>query len=341
MDIHENTNISQFKPIISPAIIKDELPITETMMLQVIEYRKIVENILNNKDDRKIVICGPCSIHDNKSAIDYAQQLKQMSLQYPNLFIIMRVYFEKPRTTVGWKGLINDPDLDNSLNINKGIRLARQLLIDIHNIGLPVGCEFLDTIIPQYIADLVTWGAIGARTVESQVHRELASGLSMPVGFKNGTSGNIQVAVDAIVSARNKHCFLGITNEGTPAIITTNGNNNSHLILRGGSHGPNYSKEFIDETKEKMVNAKLTVNIIVDCSHGNSNKDYRNQIKVATNIKQQIVNGENTIKGIMLESNLVEGNQKCSTDKPMVYGQSITDSCISLNTTKEILEIIN
>ena len=341
MDIHENTNISKFKPIISPAIIKDELPINEKLMRKVIEYRCVVENIVNNTDDRKIVICGPCSIHDYHAAIDYAKQLKQMSLQYPNLFIIMRVYFEKPRTTIGWKGLINDPDLDNSLNINKGIRLARKLLIDIHNIGLPVGCEFLDTIIPQYISDLVTWGAIGARTVESQVHRELVSGLSMPIGFKNGTSGNIQVAVDAIVSAKNKHCFLGITNEGTPAIITTNGNNNSHLILRGGYHGPNYTKEFIDETIKTMKQAKLTVNIIVDCSHGNSNKDYRNQIKVATNIKQQIINGEHCIKGIMLESNLVEGNQKYSIEKTMVYGQSITDSCINLDTTKEILEIIN
>ena len=293
---------------------------------------------MNGHDDRLIVITGPCSIHDVDSAIEYAQFLKTMTNKYPNLFIIMRVYFEKPRTNIGWKGLINDPDLNNTFNINKGIKLARKLLIDICELGLPIGCEFLDTIIPQYISDLVSWGAIGARTVESQVHRELVSGLSMPVGFKNSTSGNIRVALDSVISAKNKHSFLGITNEGTPAIITTNGNENTHIILRGGSDGPNYSPENVKNVAQMIDGEQLDTNIIIDCSHGNSQKNHKNQILVAKNIIDQIVHSEKRIRGIMLESHLVEGKQKLDTKEKLLYGQSITDSCIDLDTTEEIFK---
>ena len=342
MNRHENTNIEQFKPIISPSIIKDELPITDEIISSVIAYRNDIINILDNNDTRFIVISGPCSIHDYEAAVDYAQRLKEMSLSFPDVFIIMRVYFEKPRTNVGWKGLINDPDLDNSFSINKGIRMARKLLIEINKIGLPVGCEFLDTIIPQYISDLVSWGAIGARTVESQVHRELVSGLSMPVGFKNGTSGNIQVAIDAIISSQNKHCFLGITDEGTPAIITTKGNIYGHIVLRGGSSGPNYSTTHIKDTIDLLNIAKLEDrNIIVDCSHGNSQKKYENQVLVVDDIIQQISNGETRIKGIMLESHLIEGSQKITNKNDLIYGMSITDGCINLDTTKYIIEKVN
>jgi 3-deoxy-7-phosphoheptulonate synthase len=336
----ENLNIDDMKPIISPWIIKDELPMTNETISKIMLYRKTVNDILNNKDNRIIAISGPCSIHDFDAAIDYAIKLKKIANKYPKLFIIMRVYFEKPRTKVGWKGIINDPDINNTFNINKGIRLARQLLIKITEIGLPVGGEFLDTVIPQYISELVTWGAIGARTVESQVHRELVSGLSMPVGFKNNTAGNIQVAIDSVVASQNPHCFMGITNEGTPAIITTKGNPNTHIILRGGSGGPNYDEINVGHTIDMLNKSQLSnTGIIIDCSHGNSQKIYQNQIKVASDVKRQINLGQSRIKGFMLESNLVEGNQKCDLKDKLVYGMSITDACINLNTTEEIFAL--
>ena len=340
---HENTNIIKFKSIISPSIIKDELPINDKIIENIINYRNSIVDILNNRDERKIIITGPCSIHDYDAAIEYAIKLKQLSNKFPKLFIIMRVYFEKPRTTIGWKGFVNDPDLDYTYNINKGLRLARKLLIEISEMELPIGCEFLDTITPQYLSDLVSWGAIGARTVESQTHRELASGLSVPMGFKNGTGGTIQIAMDAIIAANNKHCFLGITDEGTSSIITTKGNKNCHIILRGGTNGPNYHKEKVDYTIQELKKNNINSNIIVDCSHGNSQKDYKKQICVAQSIAEQISNGNNSIIGIMLESNLVEGNQKCSHKKDclteLTYGKSITDSCINLTTTEEIFEL--
>tara|TARA_Y100000816_G_scaffold212055_1_gene157603 strand:- start:956 stop:2020 length:1065 start_codon:yes stop_codon:yes gene_type:complete len=345
---YENINIELFKPIISPAIIKDELPMTKKLISNVVKYRETIKDILNNRDDRFIIIVGPCSIHDYNAAIDYATQLKELSLLYPKLFIIMRVYFEKPRTSIGWKGLINDPDLNNTFKINKGIKLARKLLLEIANIGLPTACEFLDTIVPQYISDLVSWGAIGARTVESQTHRQLASGMSMPIGFKNSTSGNIQVALDAIKCANNKHVFLGITEEGTPSIIKTMGNKDCHIILRGSNDGPNYYKENIDTLTEMLKNQNLNKSILVDCSHGNSGKNYKNQITVAKSVAEQIytnLSNKNNriIKGIMLESNLVEGNQKCDNSNyneiKLEYGKSITDSCINLLTTETIFKI--
>tara|TARA_Y100000389_G_C17383686_1_gene475794 strand:- start:79 stop:1167 length:1089 start_codon:yes stop_codon:yes gene_type:complete len=355
---YENINIESFKPIISPAIIKDEYPITNDIISQTVKYRESIIDILENRDNRFIVIVGPCSIHDYDAAIDYANQLKEISVLYPKLFIIMRVYFEKPRTNVGWKGLIYDPTLENSFNINEGLKLARKLLLEISHIGLPIACEFLDTIVPQYISDLVSWGAIGARTVESQVHRQLASGLSMPIGFKNGTSGNIQVALDAIKCANNPHAFLGITEEGTPSVVKTKGNPDCHLILRGGSNGPNYDKIHVDEVEEKINEQNLKNNIIIDCSHGNSGKDYNKQIIVSQHIADQLYNSnssnkssnkslknKSSIKGIMLESNLVEGNQKCDNSKncklKLEYGKSITDSCINLITTESIFKIIS
>lgn len=340
VDELENLNINDMKPIISPWIIKDEIPITSEMISTIIDFRKTVNNILIGNDNRIIVVSGPCSIHDFDAAVEYATKLKKISDKYPKLFVIMRVYFEKPRTKVGWKGMINDPDLNNTFNINKGIRLARQLLIKITQIGLPVGGEFLDTIIPQYISDLVTWGAIGARTVESQIHRELVSGLSMPVGFKNNTAGNIQVAIDSVVASQNQHCFLGVTNEGSPAIITTKGNPDTHIILRGGANGPNYDEINIAHTIDMLNKSNLhNTGIIVDCSHGNSQKIYQNQYRVAFDIQRQIKSGQSRIKGFMLESNLVEGNQKCDSKDKLVYGKSITDACINLDTTEEIFAL--
>ena len=345
MSDHENINITKFKQIISPAIIKDQYPIDIDMENFVVLSRKTIENILNNQDDKLIVITGPCSIHDYDAALEYGRELKKMTKQYPNLYIIMRVYFEKPRTNVGWKGFINDPELNYSFKINQGICIARKLLIELTKLEIPIGCEFLDTVIPQYISDLVSWVAIGARTVESQIHRELASGLSMPVGFKNGTSGNIDVAIDAIIASNNMHCFFGITHEGNTAIITTKGNKNSHIILRGSSDGPNFDEDNIKDVIGKISKKQINQSIIVDCSHGNSGKDYRKQIIVATDIARQINNKNKNIKGIMLESNLVEGNQKClhtpESIKNLIYGMSITDSCINLNTTSEIFSILS
>ena len=325
-DIH----IAELRPLLPPAILMEELPLNDSAAAMIAQARNDVEAIVNGRDDRLLVVVGPCSIHDPKAAIDYAQRLRAVIHQFDSeLLLVMRVYFEKPRTTVGWKGLINDPNLDGSFNINQGLRIARSLLLDVAELGIPTGCEFLDTISPQFTADLVSWGAIGARTTESQIHRELASGLSMPVGFKNGTDGNIQIAVDAIGAASHPHHFLSVTKQGLSAIVTTRGNRYCHLILRGSTKGPNYSREAIAAATDLLETNNLAAHIMVDCSHGNSNKDYRRQPLVAADIAEQIADGNRHISGVMIESNLFEGKQA----KPEAYGVSITDACISWDTT--------
>jgi 3-deoxy-7-phosphoheptulonate synthase len=312
----------------------DELPLSEADAAFVENSRRTAEGILKLKDDRLLVVVGPCSIHDRESAIEYAQLLLAARQKHAaDLELMMRVYFEKPRTTVGWKGFINDPNLDESFDINKGLREGRKLLIDIIKMGLPTGTEFLDVITPQYIADAVVWGAIGARTTESQVHRQLASGLSMPVGFKNGTDGGVQIALDAIQASQGKHHFLSVTKEGVAAIVTTRGNDACHVILRGGKQ-PNYDTASISNVIGQLSGKGLPASVMVDCSHGNSMKDYRRQPEVATALAEQISTGSTSITGIMLESHLVEGNQS----KPEVYGKSITDACINWQTTETVLD---
>lgn len=333
----ENVNISSFEPLIQPIILKNMLPITQKVSYLVNQTRTEISDIIHKRSNKKLFIVGPCSIHDIDQAFEYAKELKKIADQVKSkILIVMRVYFEKPRTTVGWKGLINDPDLDNSFKVNKGLELARSLLLKINGIGLPCGYEVLDTITPQYISDLVSWGAIGARTTESQVHRQIVSGLSMPVGFKNSTSGCISVAAEAILSAHYPHCFMGITEQGIPAICNTTGNQNCHIILRGGKNGSNYSIEDINNTKTIMNNTHVQPSIMVDCSHGNSNKDYRNQ---STVLKKTINNMtiSDSIIGVMIESNINCGKQKLVNKKNLKYGISITDSCIDLNETSILL----
>ena len=340
MNSNHNTDdlhIAELRPLISPAILIEELPLSDSAANIICEARKNIENVFCGKDDRLVVVVGPCSIHDPEAAIEYAQRLKAIMSQYEDeLIIVMRTYFEKPRTTVGWKGLINDPDINDSFNINHGLKIARKLLVDVADMGIPTGCEFLDTISPQFFADLVSWGAIGARTTESQIHRELASGLSMPVGFKNGTDGNLQIAIDAIGAASHPHHFLSVTKQGISAIVETRGNKNCHSILRGSSKGPNYDAASIKEATDKAQSKNLAPYLMIDCSHGNSNKDYSRQPIVAEDLAQQISAGNKAISGIMLESNLIEGNQKI----PEVYGKSITDACISWETTVSTLNVL-
>ena len=332
----DDLRIAGINPLISPAVLSYYLPTTEKAATVVDQARKEAEAILSGEDDRILVVIGPCSIHDPSAALEYAERLKSSIDRYKDdLQIIMRVYFEKPRTTVGWKGLINDPHLDGSFDINRGLRFARELLLQLAEMGIPAGTEFLDAISPQYVADLIAWGAIGARTTESQVHRELASGLSMPVGFKNGTGGSIQIALDAIGAAEQPHNFLSVTKQGVSAIVTTAGNKACHLILRGGKSGPNYSREAIEEVTAQLKASGLPEQVMVDCSHGNSNKDYRNQPKVVADLCEQMAKGAKDIASVMIESNLVEGNQKISDN--MTYGQSVTDACINWQTTEEVL----
>ena len=338
----DDLRITGLKPLISPAVLAYYLPLTEQASELVASARSQAEAILRREDDRLLAVVGPCSIHDPEAALEYGAKLHQVARRLQNdVFIIMRVYFEKPRTTVGWKGLINDPHLNDSFDINHGLRIARGLLLDLANLGMPAGNEFLDTISPQYIADLIAWGAIGARTTESQVHRELASGLSMPVGFKNGTDGSIQIALDAIRSASHPHHFLSVTKEGVSAIFSTTGNASCHLILRGGKTGPNYQKPSIDETANRLRGQHLIESMMVDCSHGNSLKDFRNQPKVARNVADQIAAGCKTITSVMLESNLVEGNQKLTKDlQSLTRGQSITDACLGWDDTVHTLDVL-
>ncbi len=323
--------------VVSAKSLISEQPISEKSSETVFNARKEFSDVLYKKDERLAVVVGPCSIHDPSAAKEYAELLlNEKNNLKDNLLIIMRVYFEKPRTTVGWKGLINDPDLDNSFNIDKGLSIARQLLRDINDMGMPAGTEFLDVITPQYIADLISWGAIGARTTESQVHRELASGSSCPIGFKNATNGGIQVAADAIGSALHPHKFLSVTKEGKAAIFSSSGNKDCHVILRGGKE-PNYTKEFINSTSEILQSNGLEESIMVDMSHGNSSKQHKKQIDVCKNISDQISAGEDRITGVMIESNLVEGNQKADDLGNLVYGKSITDACIDWQDTVDCL----
>lgn len=335
----DDVRIHDVEPLISPAILIKDYPASSDVSKMISSVRKTAENIISGHDDRLLVVVGPCSIHDPKAAIEYAERLKKQIEHFEkDLLIIMRVYFEKPRTTVGWKGLINDPFMNHTFDINRGLKMARGLLLKLGDMGVPAATEFLDTISPQYIADLITWGAIGARTTESQVHRELASGLSMPVGFKNGTSGSLQIAVDAVMASSCPHCFLSVTKQGVSAIVTTTGNKSCHLILRGSSFGPNYDADHVAEAEAALKKAGITNRIMIDCSHGNSCKDYRKQPGVAANIAEQIANGSDSIVAVMIESNLVEGAQPLSND--LVYGKSITDQCIGWDTTVEVLEVL-
>ncbi len=335
----DDLRIEKLRPLIPPAILIEELPITDEASRVVAESRLAVRDVMDGRDDRLMVLVGPCSIHDVKAAREYGAKLaEEVKRLAPDLLIVMRVYFEKPRTTVGWKGLINDPDLDGSFAINKGLRMARALLLDLLNMGLPAGTEFLDTITPQFIADLVSWGAIGARTTESQVHRELASGLSMPVGFKNGTDGNVQIAVDAIRAASHPHHFLSVTKQGIHAIVATKGNDRCHVILRGGSSGPNYGAEDVERTAQALEAAKQPPRMMIDVSHGNSEKDHRNQTKVARAISEQIANGESRIFGVMVESHIVAGRQDYKPGQASTFGQSITDACLGFDETVKVLD---
>ncbi|KAH8114364.1 3-deoxy-7-phosphoheptulonate synthase [Phellopilus nigrolimitatus] len=339
----ENRRVKLIRPLIPPQILQEDLPLTLSAVDAVINGRRATEDILHGHDDRLVVVVGPCSVHNVESALEYARKLKAYAdTAKDDLHIVMRVYFEKPRTTVGWKGLINDPDMNGSFRINKGLRIARQLLLDVAKIGLPAGCEFLDTISPQYTADLVSWGAIGARTTESQVHRELTSALSMPTGFKNSTDGSVGIAVDACRAARSGHVFLSVGKEGLSSIVETEGNPDVHIILRGGSKGPNYEAEFVRDCAEKLQKAGLPQKIMIDCSHGNSSKQYQRQMVVAESIASQLEYGEtaNNIMGVMIESNLVEGRQDIPPAGPagLKYGQSVTDACIAWESTIEVLD---
>jgi 3-deoxy-7-phosphoheptulonate synthase len=300
--------------------------------------RESVAAILNARDDRLVVVVGPCSIHDPVAAIDYARRLRRVADEHArDLFVVMRVYFEKPRTTVGWKGLINDPRLDGTFAINEGLRLARRLLVDLADLGLPAGCEFLDPISPQFIADTVSWGAIGARTTESQVHRELASGLSMPIGFKNGTDGDVQIAIDAVRAGAHPHRFLGVTEQGLGAIVATRGNPDCHVILRGGQSGPNYDAASVEKAATALRDAGLPPRLMIDLSHGNSSKDHRRQPAVARDVAGQVAHGDAAIFGVMMESFLVEGRQDLVSPSTLRYGQSITDACMGWDTTVGVL----
>ncbi len=330
----DDLRIQRIRPIISPALLMDQIPLAEKESIFVEQSRLVAERIMQGKEGRLLVVVGPCSIHDRASAMEYASRLVKLREAHAGeLEVVMRVYFEKPRTTVGWKGLINDPHLDESFDINTGLRVARELLIDILKLGLPTGTEFLDVITPQYIADAVVWGAIGARTTESQVHRQLASGLSMPVGFKNGTDGGVQIALDAIQASQGQHHFLSVTKEGVAAIVTTRGNSACHVILRGGKQ-PNFDADSVANVVAQLQAKGLPPHVMVDCSHGNSLKDFRRQPGVAHSIAEQISAGSKAITGVMIESHLVEGAQK----KPETYGQSITDACIGWETTELVLE---
>jgi len=332
----ENLNIVEVMPITSPKKLKDLMPVSDSVIETVLNARNAIKSILEGEDSRLLMIVGPCSIHDPKAAIEYAERLKKLADEVSEtVLVVMRVYFEKPRTTVGWKGLINDPELDGSHKINKGIELARRLLLDINALGLPCATETLDPITPQYLADLISWSAIGARTTESQTHREMASGLSMPVGFKNGTDGGLSVAINAMKSALQPHHFLGINNEGLSSAIQTSGNRNLHLVLRGGSNGPNYDAVSIQKATEFLASEGLPEVIMIDCNHANSGKDPSRQELVLRDAVHQIKNGDNSIIGIMIESNINGGNQPISAS--LQYGVSITDACLDWENTNRII----
>ena len=332
----DDVRINAIHELLPPLAHLYELPISDAATELVVQTRQEIADLVHGKDNRLLVIIGPCSIHDPKAAIEYAQRLLPLREKYAKeLLIVMRVYFEKPRTTVGWKGLINDPHLNGTFDINFGLRQARKLLLELNNMGMPASTEFLDMITPQYYADLISWGAIGARTTESQVHRELSSGLSCPVGFKNGTDGNLKIAIDAIGAANHPHHFLSVTKTGHSAIVHTSGNPDCHVILRGGKE-PNYDSSHVKAAAQQLTQAGVTPKLMVDFSHANSRKDYKRQMEVAEDVAQQIRNGEQNIMGVMVESHLVEGRQ----DQPITYGQSITDACIGWDSTEQLLALL-
>jgi 3-deoxy-7-phosphoheptulonate synthase len=324
--------------VIPPAQVHDEMPLSEKAAQTTLQARTEIHNILIGQDDRLLVVVGPCSIHDPKAALEYAGLLKAIKDELKeDLVIVMRVYFEKPRTTVGWKGLINDPDLDSSFNINKGLRIARQILLDVNTLGVPAATEYLDLITPQYVSDLIAWGAIGARTTESQGHRELASGVSCPIGFKNSTDGTIKIAIDAIRAAMSPHHFLSLTKAGHSAIFSTTGNEDVHIILRGGNGRPNYDAVSVEQVAEGLVSADLKPNIMIDFSHANSLKQCQRQLIVGQDVCGQIANGDHRVMGVMLESHLVAGSQNVIDGEELTYGQSITDACLSWDDTAPLL----
>jgi 3-deoxy-7-phosphoheptulonate synthase len=337
----EDIRVWGYDPLIPPALLQAEVPASETSIETVARGRRECKKIIHKRDDRLLVMVGPCSIHDTATALEYAERLKTLADKLSSdLCIIMRAYLEKPRTTVGWKGLINDPDIDESYKINKGLRVSRKLYADLTGMGMPIASEMLDTISPQFLADLISLGAIGARTTESQLHRELASGLSFPIGFKNGTDGSLSVAIDAVGAAAATHHFMGVTHQGLAAITKTTGNEDGFVILRGGSKGTNFDAESVKAAKEALKKKGLAEVMMIDCSHGNSKKDHRNQPKVAQAIGDQLRNGEDGIIAVMIESNINEGNQKVPADGPATLkkGVSITDACISWESTVEVLE---
>ncbi|MCI0750109.1 MAG: 3-deoxy-7-phosphoheptulonate synthase [Nevskiales bacterium] len=339
--VTENLRIRSVRAVPTPAQVQTELPLSEAAAQTTLRARRDVQQILRGRDDRLLVIVGPCSIHDPAAALDYAQRLQ--ALREPlagELLVIMRVYFEKPRTTVGWKGLINDPDLDGSFHIDRGLRVARKLLLDLNERGMAAGVEYLDILTTQYLADLVSWGAIGARTTESPLHRDMASGLSCPVGFKNGTDGSVKVAVDAVLSARTPHRFLSLTQDGQISIFETTGNEDSHIILRGGASGTNYDARSVDAACAALTKAGLPPQVMVDFSHANSQKDYKRQIAVGQDVAHQIAGGDRRIIGVMIESHLREGRQEIAARAQMTYGQSVTDACLHWDDTVEVLRTL-
>ncbi|MFB2641015.1 3-deoxy-7-phosphoheptulonate synthase AroG [Shewanella bicestrii] len=338
---NDDVRINEVKELLPPIAILERFPASENAAATVFNARQSIHNILARQDDRLLVVIGPCSIHDPKAALEYGQRLVALRERYQDqLEVVMRVYFEKPRTTVGWKGLINDPYMDNSFKLNDGLRTARKLLVDLNDSGMPTAGEFLDMITPQYVADMMCWGAIGARTTESQVHRELASGLSCPVGFKNGTDGTIKVAIDAIGAANAPHHFLSVTKFGHSAIVSTKGNPDCHIILRGGRE-PNYSASHVAQISEQLKKAKLVDNIMIDFSHANSSKQYQRQMDVANDVAEQVAAGNEAIFGVMVESHLVEGRQDLIEGQALCYGQSITDACIGWDDTERLLAVLN
>jgi 3-deoxy-7-phosphoheptulonate synthase len=333
----DDVRIKEIKELLPPGHVLREFPVSPQAAETTYDTRRAIHRVLHGADDRLLVITGPCSIHDVNAAIEYANKLLGAKQELAaDLLIVMRVYFEKPRTTVGWKGLINDPDLDGSFQINKGLRLARGLVLELNELGMPAATEYLDMISPQYVADLISWGAIGARTTESQTHRELASGLSCPVGFKNGTDGNLKIAVDAIRASQVPHHFLSVTKAGHSAIVHTTGNEDTHIILRGGK-APNYDAAAVEVASAELSKAGLAARVMIDCSHANSQKDYRRQLAVGANITEQIANGEDRIFGVMIESHLKAGRQDLAPGKELTYGQSITDACIGWEETEGLL----
>ena len=338
LHVTDDLRVRRLRPVIPPAIVVDDLPLSERAVAFVQETRRSIERIVRGEDRRLLVVVGPCSIHDVDAAEEYAGRLRELAERLADdLLLVMRVYFEKPRTTIGWKGLINDPHLDGSYRINEGVVLARRLLVRLAEQGVPAGCEFLDVITPQYVADTVSWGAIGARTTESQVHRELASGLSMPIGFKNGTDGDVQVAIDALRAARHPQVFLGVTKQGLTAIVETSGNDACHVILRGGAR-PNYDAASVSVAVTRLESVGLPPRVMIDCSHANSGKDATRQPAIAAELAARIEAGEDAILGVMLESHLVAGRQDVTPGRPLVRGQSITDACIGWEDTVPVLE---